>query len=1068
MHHASVQLDDEVSRRVALRVLPRLRDRWDSFAVTDADGSDGPSEAESASILKELTDLMANNDAHADIYAVLHQHLRKREETNQDKFARLLPYPNAAWCLHRILAGLDTFDLPDCDIQALRGAFGWTLSFSRAMHGGQDSMRQWFEERGVDTELLQDKYQCVEQDAEARQLMDARATECPLEPGITCVYSLYDKPGHEPVEYVSSLVAQVPDFRTAGPLKDWMLSSNFESDVGHTILVPVAEPQLYEHSPRVVDKMEVLRFPLFFTPPRIDLAIRMAGCMEDGVSGMQLIGINADGTSTFLVALASILPCGHPCDVLHVPESRNLGENLSSGEVFRYFSQSSGPLVHSRTTVQSIVLNATSDEQAALPDGQKPAAASSALSQGHRAGGAGGLRREKAPAMQALLHAMHIGQWTDIYSMTETQRRRMLQVAIEHFLSGSHEAGHSRVLIMDEMNEIVKQATPGATHAADEQEPSIVGLWRTFLGWKAGTMGQCFRILAYSSDDPHSSEYDMQDQPPLYESRPPRYDHLASVMHTCSGIVPTSMRSTDKACGDDGVTLLQYMDAARVLCGSVRWTLKYAESRMEGAHHPAALAAEYEGYVGLLVRRLLQNQDWCRLKKCDFLDLPYEEYGQGHSKHIDDVLKRTATMAVRADPSDANSAVHLVGSTTMQGVKRFIGSASFPGEIAVEDAPLRRAEAFLESGDALEAEVEGRLLLSALSRRVRLLSDVWVEHNAAAGRALEFCATAEGREQACTPTARSQAHATTKASPNGSTVHVDHHQQHNELLWLPQIALQRRDAQDGMTRAVLAGLGGKQKYIDGDVADAIEQCAYNDRVLIRSVPESVGADFVLYRRQHRKRQVVFVKCTASHPSGHAAPNSPQRTHPPPCADDVMALTGVHRHVFAKRDPRCEARTQEWFHTDSDSEAAKVKEDTSWEYLGKYTPANMWLHVLGCPDELKASLVGEGEHATLTVRQVEGMTSLAAEADADEGGRQSDSEEDGYYDSDTDGIAQDPVDVWDVSMVFIGCTPESSAMHAASQQLECDFAYLVTPEDMDDAVGAWTKGKLRNVGRLSLN
>jgi hypothetical protein len=97
---------------------------------------------------------------------------------------------NAIWPLHMILSGKSTMDMDSTHISVLQGMFGWTLSFSRALHGGPASMRKWFEYFGVDMDAIEFQYQCADQGRAASGMESCTAVEVPGS-GVTRVEAVY-------------------------------------------------------------------------------------------------------------------------------------------------------------------------------------------------------------------------------------------------------------------------------------------------------------------------------------------------------------------------------------------------------------------------------------------------------------------------------------------------------------------------------------------------------------------------------------------------------------------------------------------------------------------------------------------------------------------------------------------------------------------------------------------------------------------------------------------------------------------------------------------------------------
>ncbi len=1106
----------------------------------------------------------------------------KREQTGQQRFQLAAPRRNAIWPLHRILAGMDTFGLPEEHINELQNAFGWTLSFSRAMHGGHETMRDWFEQRGVDTLLLNDKYQCMEQDAEARLLTGAELDVYPGDPGIQRVWSKYDMSDSDSAKtvgkYISSLVMYAPALSSSGAGKN-PTGEKLELPE-QDIRIPLVTPQMYRRAPTLTDQLQAVRlFPLIFTPPRIALAIHIAGAMENGLLGVLLTGVHGTGKTSFLNAMATVLPCGYPCDMLHIADAEILWNDPSA--CLDYSAQSSGPLVDARAGLQTFraARHASSPEvskQILLQDGKltkakiveqvaKPTASTggtmqlgsiedSELTQQQKLVQADWSAGEKAnmkePKLRALLESLGVHQWPLDSSgcLTDEQQLRILKGIFKHFQSSSEEYGHGRVLILDEVNTVLAflsdllddKLSGGDAARGTSHEQNLSKVWRKFFPWKNSPSGPFFRILASSPDGLREKVHDVNSMP-FFELRPTRSDHLASVMQACPHfLMPGKSSASAKAALDPreqnegGSSLLLYSEVCRTLCGNMRYVGKYVTGRAQRQTHSTALVEVKAAFLGVLVKRMLDMKKFkFSESQQDYLERPRVVSSEKMTKELLELVKMNASMAVRSTATNQYSPVSMVGSTVMEALREYAHQSSMSSTPALAGALMQRSSTFLRDGDALEAEVELRLVLGALSPRAWLFSELgamqkelnWRKRgedslisqddygtqnlqNSRASSATKGKKQHKNKSQGAAEStgpamARGLYELMAKHKQLGfgtclgsysesSTVSfleqqfLDRSLQRNTVLWQSQAAhTEWKDGMQGTMRVVLSNTAGQRINIDSSVAQAAEQCRDYGTVLIRTAPKFPAVDFVVFRRSPGRRQVIFVECTKSPLSKHA---SGKDAHGLPSSfGDLVALAHEKRGLFLKNgaDSTCAtnhatAQPMEWSYTDQPK-----KELEGHHHVAEDTLANLWLRVLGCPGRIISAINTTNTPSSgdkqLVLRYSESCHSgsdrgsmvatrpaALGEAPVDFGSQPSPAEACGNAPRnargavspenahlvETDEPPAESTISWEVSIIYVGCAPDTFTTYRAYQQLDCDFAFCVTAQDMDDALDAW--------------
>jgi hypothetical protein len=260
------------------------------------------------------------------------QKVREQQQKLQKVFDKVSSQSNVAWSLHMLLIGVEQFGLGLRSREQIQVEFGWTLSFSRAMHGGKVTMKAWFESLGVNLEYCAQCFQCARQAGDASKLLDSvsEPTNIPGVQRVMSTYSTYSGADHTrgaDVQRVTALLMMAPTVESALQGKDGVFFEDVKVD-GVTISLPYVSLGVEELRPRVnplkSNRTLLRRTPLILTPPRIALCMRIAKAMDKELLGVQLTGVHGAGKTTFLAGLSTVLPVGFPCDVMYVPNAGKL------------------------------------------------------------------------------------------------------------------------------------------------------------------------------------------------------------------------------------------------------------------------------------------------------------------------------------------------------------------------------------------------------------------------------------------------------------------------------------------------------------------------------------------------------------------------------------------------------------------------------------------------------------------------------------------------------------------------------------------------------------------------
>ena len=368
-------------------------------------------------------------------------------EQKQAELEQLAPSSNAIWPLHRIIAGMDDMGLPGETVAQLQEKFGWTLSFSRALHGGSEAMRKWFRMAGVEPRALNGLYQCMSQESAAQQQTGARVEETDIL-GVRRVVCTYPS-GESTKDEATSLLMYAPIVQQPKAAGKGGAPTIGENDVSRVeASIPVAMPQLHGvHPLRAQGALPVQSVPLVLTPPRILLLVRIAESMTSS-RGVKLTGVHGVGKSMLLQALSTVLPVGHPCDMLYVPEAGDLLTDPNT--CGRQLAQSSGPLVDRRAVGNAAQFAAPTFDPSLAYNQERAQEQWNVEPEGHRPGSLTGR-----------------GELMTWHKCSEKGMTRMLWATFQRLKDSPGNVTCARVYIFDEVNQLIKGmreqfANPGA------------------------------------------------------------------------------------------------------------------------------------------------------------------------------------------------------------------------------------------------------------------------------------------------------------------------------------------------------------------------------------------------------------------------------------------------------------------------------------------------------------------------------------------------------------------------------------------------------------------------------
>ncbi len=994
--------------------------------------------------------------------------MRQAQQKEQDILDAVEATSNAMWCLHMILAGQpllhDQLDVSPQAQELLLGLFGWTLSFSRAMHSGRDSLEAWFKAAGIDTFALKDKYQCASQEADAFKMIDARVspTDFVGVHRVECVYSIaqvevsdeFEDPDNQrqgaspaetpTVQRETCVLMNVPVLDRVVDKVDFVLCP-VELN-GEPVTLPLVKAQLYSKMPKAVPgRRQVHRMPFFLTPPRIQLLLQLAECMGLQAPGASLTGIHGTGKSVFLKALAAILPAGYPCDMLHVGKAKSLFEQPQLA--WELLAQGSGHVVDSRAKGEAVVR----EMEEVVHDLKRN---QEIVREQWRKGAADEARG--ATILTLFADLKHC-------DTQESLHLKFLKHVLQNTERATYNCAFGRVVILDEVNELlrelaksdqpkpspagtqlgdqlsskVEQKPPPALHAAITS-PEYVRTWESWLPWTFDTGMRSFRILASSPDGAREKRGD-RDYEVFYELRPTRFDHLAAILYAAPEFVQPD-HGLDREYTQGPAALVRAKEACQTLCGNLRYTAKYfksftAEMRHAIARsapdcrlapnvvrdmHASCLKRTRDSYSHALSERLIKTHDDPNIMMAAG---PAEEkqtivqHGpQSVSSSLFALMAKNASMIVRTDARGSNSECDVLGSVSVAALREFLAKRNRiarddPGDRAAAGIFLKEWDSKCD-GAALEDLVQTRLALSALSARAWRLDQLHRVDQVKVSPGGQSAERPRTLLDLCEVHKHWEPDQTAYAAADINLADALHQ---SPAWWFPANKYAGR-TKESVWQIRQSATNAPSK-VDADVEHSIKACLQNGGILlIRTADQFPGVDFIQLRVPPTAEScsVTFVKVTKSSLRQHG---KNRKCDVPGALKDIAAVTV----------PTCTVARHEdgtWWRTSKAANSLKAE----WKASANSSILNFWLRQLGCPMRVQAfPYVPSAGHLTLK---------LVAAADSD---------------CMPTTLKDRP---WDVSLLYVSTSDDLLEQPSEYESLHADFVYGIFKPDFNDALESW--------------
>ncbi len=985
---------------------------------------------------------------------------------------------NAMWYLHMLLAGMpvpgDQDAVSRAAKQLLLSHFGWTLSFSRALHSGVPALRNWFEAAGINVAEVQDQYQCASQEAEAFRMVGSGVEDSSF-PGVWNVICEYvavnedeqdfaeSSPMVSTVAQATSLLMYAPVFDNSGN-KEVVVETPLVLD-GEMVTLPCVKAQLYSSTPEMVpERRHVYRMPFLLTPPRIQLVMQLAECMARHGTGASLTGVHGTGKSMFLKAFSTILPAGFPCDMLHIGNASDLWAEPQLA--WQQLAQGSGHLVDGRAKGADVVPEMSTIVES-LEENQRIVQAQWRL-------GAAKPTTSWSKLQTLVGNVSQLG--TQNYSHASFCARVLAEAQKE-----SYNSAYGRVVILDEVNQLLrllaeqhqqllsffkvqgKQPTAAAPEGPSQsgapqpkpkkekeegQTPEkgaspptgpASAFWNNWLPWNRDPGTRSFRILASAPDGTREKRPDRKYEV-FYELRPTRFDHLAAILYAAPDFLLPS-HGMSKEITMSNAALVRAQEVCQALCGNLRYTTQYFKS-FAAQVRSAAAASDGGGLTHGRVRDihvacLHASQLECSESLAQRMRRAYEDPSifrpRGPAEGAADIqygdrslfglVAKNASMIVRTNARLSGSACDVVGSVSIAALRKYLASRSTEASDAPEDQAA--AGLFLKKwsdkmgGAALEDLVQSRLALLALAARAWRLDQLHriSESNAlpaaqAAGQPRrDFLRLCEAHKH-WEPEQPMAANAAARANLEDAL--------HQSPAWWVPARMWAAIKNPPFVWQVRQSATNASSRVDPDVGHSINACLQHGGILlIRTADQkSPGVHFILLRvpRGAGACSVTFVKVTKRSLRSHGRSRD---FDVPDALMDIAAVTvpvcTVAQHVDGT-----------WMRT----KKAAGSLDQGWSVSAESSILNFWLRQLGCLKRVRAHMhVPKDRHLTLNLE-------AAHEADCTPNtitGRE-----------------------WDVSLVYVSTSDKLVEQPGEYGFLHADFVYGVFRPDFDDALDAWAR------------
>mgnify|MGYP005993495691 CR=1 FL=1 len=571
--------------------------------------------------------------------------------------------------------------------QAVYRRFRWMKVFGDAVFGGKTARRNptiaLLQEAGVDMQDVRKGFHSFDWKNRSKCGELERVQLVDWQHGVQCVKTTYVQQGGKGrraaarhVDKVVAMCMYFPVLRRSKP--------DTQGKRGKDVLATAALC-LEDGTPVLVDGQEVHMQPFVLTMPHMEMLVRLQEATSTmGIIGLQLMGVHGAGKSHTLEAIGSILAHGCKSDLMMHRKAQQLLAGLSSFL---------GGVVPAGIGLSKLL--------------QMPSSPSKE-------------EEEKLFAADGSWAALCLDMISREYELArhpDDEAGVAMCKALLEFMDGTTNQGQVTVVILDEVNDLLKALTTALPRQMPWKMPSgkiqiqarsVAECLEVWLEWKYGSPEGVFRILSASPHGPREHVTGLSVDPG-FELRPPRADHLAAVMTAAPGYVVGSQSSTEAA-GQLQCSLAETLNICDQLGSNMRYSTRCLRDIALGVSTETALRDTQHDMVTELAVRL--DRELLHVE---------QRYGKSQQSYVPSVMWKTclqnASLTVREEQSSGRRRL-LAGIPSIMAACRALESMALQGDTI---APSLVEALRQVLGPDFEQQCTGRIYLNLLSLEAKRL-----------------------------------------------------------------------------------------------------------------------------------------------------------------------------------------------------------------------------------------------------------------------------------------------------------------------------------------------------------